>query len=63
MNTEEELVEKLVGMTLNEARFLLGERLYRTINENFSMLTMDYNPERYNLELDENDIIVGCWTG
>lgn len=56
----------LVGQTYNnnveqEARSLTGSRTVRTLRPG-QVITMEYDPERINLRLDERDVIttVGC---
>lgn len=58
--------QTLVGQEINsrtekKARSLSGSKLVRTLRPN-QVITMEYNPERINLRLDDNDIIktVGC---
>lgn len=58
--------QKLVGKKFSatierEARSLSGSRHIRTLRPG-QVITMEYDPERLNLRLDENDVIttVGC---
>lgn len=58
--------QTLVGQTADEnteqqAQQLSGSSIVRTLRPG-QVITMEYNPERVNLRVDENDIIetVGC---
>lgn len=58
--------QSLIGKTYNssidqEARSLSGSRTIRTLRPG-QVITMEYDPERINLRLDERDTIitVGC---
>lgn len=58
--------QKLVGKTYSdstdrEAKSLSGSKYVRTLRPG-QVITMEYDPERINLRLDENDVIktVGC---
>lgn len=53
------LKEKLKGMNLSEATTVLASRNlnFRVISGFDQLLTADYQPTRYNLYVDDNDIV------